>query len=150
LERALGLVGGAGAGRVVLVDYTSTSPAMARRPWQEWVRTYAGHDRSGDPLGDPGSCDITVEVAVDQLALVRPPDLMRSQADFLAAHGIDALVAEGRRRWEDLGVAGGLPAIEGRSRVGEAAALTDPAGLGGFTVLEWEVTQRNRISPTVT
>lgn len=138
LARALALVGRPPAGRVVLFDYTSTSRDMARRPWREWVRTYAGHGRSGDPLDDPGSCDVTVEVAVDQLALVRPADRVRSQAEFLVDHGIDLLVAEGRRRWEELGMGGGLAAIEGRSRVGEAAALTDPAGLGGFTVLEWE------------
>ena len=32
---------------------------------------------------------------------------------------------------------GDLQAVRARSRVTEAAALTDPAGLGGFAVLEW-------------
>ena len=32
-----------------------------------------------------------------------------------------------------------LEALRMRSRVNEAEALLDPAGLGGFTVLEWRV-----------
>jgi SAM-dependent MidA family methyltransferase len=127
----------AAGGRVAVLDYASTSRELARRPWREWVRTYAAHGRAGHPLVDPGSCDITVEVAVDQLATVRPPDRDRSQAEFLAAHAIDALVAEGAERWRTTGAAGGLGAIAGRSRVHEAEALTDPAGLGAFRVLEW-------------
>lgn len=134
LAAALDLAAG---GRVVAIDYAATTPELARRPWTEWVRTYAAHARGGHPLQAPGSVDITCEVAVDQLALVREPDLDRSQADFLAAHGIDDLVAAGRARWEAEGSAGGLAAIAGRSRVHEADALTDPAGLGAFRVLEW-------------
>lgn len=135
LDEALSLAGD--GGRVVAIDYASSTRALARRPWEEWVRTYAGHGRAGHPLDAPGSCDITVEVAVDQLATVAAPALDRSQAEFLAAHGLDALVAEGAARWRAEGVAGGLPAIAGRSRVHEAEALTDPAGLGAFRVLEW-------------
>lgn len=127
----------AAGGRVVVTDYASSSRELARRPWTEWLRTYAAHGRGGHPLVDPGRQDITVEVAVDQLATVRPPDRDRSQAEFLADHGIDALVAEGAARWRATGAAGGLDAVAGRSRVHEAEALTDPAGLGAFRVLEW-------------
>jgi len=127
----------ADGGRVVAIDYASTSSAMARRPWTDWVRTYAAHGRAGSPLDDPGSRDITCEVAVDQLALVRPPGADRTQADFLAAHGIAELVEAGRARWLAEGIGGGLPAIAGQSRVSEAAALLDPDGLGAFRVLEW-------------
>ncbi|QXC60193.1 SAM-dependent methyltransferase [Aquihabitans sp. G128] len=134
LDDALELAAG---GRVVVIDYAATTRELARRPWTEWVRTYAAHGRGADPLRDPGSCDITVEVAVDQLATVAEPDRDRDQATFLRAHGIDALVAEGAARWRELGAAGGLPAIAGRSRVHEADALTDPTGLGAFRVLEW-------------
>lgn len=127
----------ADGGRVVAIDYASTSSELATRPSTDWVRTYAGHGRAGDPLDAPGEADITCEVAIDQLALVRPPDLDRSQADFLAAHGIEALVAEGRSRW--IGRSGELDllAIAARSRVHEAEALLDPAGLGAFRALEW-------------
>ncbi len=137
LDGALELAGA--GGRVVVVDYASTTRRMAQRPWTEWVRTYAGHGRGTHPLADPGSCDITVEVAVDQLASVSPPDLDRDQAAFLAAHGIDELVAEGAAVWRERGAAGGLAAIAGRSRVHEAEALTEPTGLGAFRVLEWQV-----------
>ena len=134
LGAALDLTAG---GRVVVIDYAEATPALAQRPWTEWVRTYARHGRAGHPLDDPGAADITCEVAVDQLALVRAPDRDRTQADFLAAHGLEELVAEGRERWEVQGSAGGLAAIAGRSRVHEAEALTDPSGLGAFRVLEW-------------
>ncbi len=135
LDEALTLAGA--GGRVVVADYASTTRSMAGRPWDEWVRTYARHGRGGHPLRDPGACDITVEVAVDQLATVAMPDLDRSQAEFLVAHGIDALVAEGAARWRAEGIGGGLGALAGRSRVHEAEALTDPTGLGAFRVLEW-------------
>ena len=62
---------------------------------------------------------------------------LAEQADFLAAHGLDALVAAGAARWRAEGIGGGLEAIAGRSRVHEADALTDPTGLGAFRVLEW-------------
>ena len=75
----------------------------------------------------------------DQLSVVRPPGVHRSQAEFLAAHGIDELVAEGRRVWQERAHLGDLEAIRARSRVGEAEALTDPAGLGAFHVLEWPI-----------
>lgn len=131
----------AGPGRVVVLDYASTSRELAARPWTEWVRTYAAHGRAGHPLDDPGTCDITVEVAADQLASVQPPDLDTDQASFLRAHGIDQLAEAGARRWRQTGSAGGLAAIAGRSAVHEAAALCDPSGLGAFRVMEWTGTR---------
>lgn len=128
-----------GRGRVVVIDYGSTTAGLADRPWREWVRTYREHQRGRDPLTDVGDQDITVEVAFDQLAAVRPPAEDRSQADFLRAHGLDDLVAEGRRVWEERAHLGDLEALRGRSRVSEAEALTDPGGLGAFRVLEWVV-----------
>jgi hypothetical protein len=80
---------------------------------------------------------VTCEVDVAQLELLRAPDVNRSQAEFLADHGIDALVAEGRRVWQERAHIGDLTALRARSRVGEAEALTDPEGLGAFRVLEW-------------
>ena len=125
-------------GRVVAIDYArSTTAVFAQRPQREWLRTYADHGRATDPYADPGSADITCDIAVDQLGLVASPATVRTQAAFLRQHGIDELVAEGRARWDELGLSGGLAAIEARSRVSEAAALLDPDGLGGFTVVEW-------------
>lgn len=136
LKQALSLVD---RGRVVVIDYADTTPSMATRPPREWLRTYRSHGRGGDPLQDPGSQDITCEVAVDQLARVRQPDLNRAQADFLHDHGIDELTAGARTTWHERAHVGDLEALKARSRVGEAAALTDPTGLGAFRVLEWEL-----------
>jgi SAM-dependent MidA family methyltransferase len=126
-------------GRVVVVDYASTTAAMAGRPWTDWVRTYRGHGRGRLPLDDMGDQDVTCEVAVDQLEGVRRPAADRSQAEFLRAHRLDAIVDAARRDWGERAHVGDLAAVASRSRVGEAAALTDPHGLGGFRVLEWEV-----------
>jgi SAM-dependent MidA family methyltransferase len=127
------------SGRVVVIDYADVTPSMARRPWTEWVRTYRGHGRGGHPLLHLGSQDITCEVAADQLASVRAPAVDRTQADFLRSFGLDLLAEEARRSWYDRAAIGDLQALRSRSRVGEAAALADPAGLGAFRVLEWEV-----------
>ncbi|HUR18834.1 MAG TPA: SAM-dependent methyltransferase [Acidimicrobiales bacterium] len=136
LSQALSLVE---LGRVVVIDYGDTTPSLAARPPAEWLRTYRGHHRGGNPLEQPGSQDITCEVAVDQLARVRRPDLVRSQAEFLESHGIEELVVAARAVWQQRAHLGDMDALKARSRVGEAAALTDPAGLGSFRVLEWAV-----------
>jgi SAM-dependent MidA family methyltransferase len=125
-------------GRLVVIDYTRTTVDMAGRPWREWLRTYRDHERGGHYLADPGSQDITADVALDQLP--RPSHVGR-QADFLRAHGLDELVEEGRARWRAGASAPDLAALAGRSRVSEAEALVDPGGLGAFTVAEWEVGQ---------
>lgn len=135
LGQALALAAG---GRVVAIDYARTSAEMAAIPQGEWLRTYADHRRGTAVLVGPGDADITCDVAVDQLALTAEPAQQRSQAEFLHAHGIDDLVAQGQQIWADHGLAGGLAAIAGQSRGIEAQALVDPAGLGGFTVLEWD------------
>ncbi len=123
-------------GRVAVVDYASTTPELARRPWTEWVRTYRAHGPGAHPLEHLGEQDITCEVAVDQLP---SPDSIRSQADFLRAHGIDAVVDAARVAWQARAHIGDLEALKHRSRVNEGAALVDPDGLGAFRVLEWRV-----------
>lgn len=126
-------------GRVVLFDYWSTTPDLARRPPSEWLRTYRGGGRGGGALERPGSQDMTVEVCLDQLARVQAPALDRPQHDFLAAHGIRDLVEEARAAWSAAAVAPDLAALRHRSRIEEAAALVDPLGPGGFRALEWVV-----------
>ena len=127
------------AGRVVVFDYASDTATLAGRPWAEWVRTYRGHARGGHPLEHPGHQDVTCEVAVDQLGRIHRPDADRTQADWLAAHGVDELVDDARRTWHERAHLGDLTAMKARSRVGEADALSDPTGLGAFRVLEWSV-----------
>jgi SAM-dependent MidA family methyltransferase len=126
-------------GRVVVIDYASDTTAMSRRPWREWLRTFRGHERGEHPLRAPGTQDITCELALDQLARVREPDTVRTQAQFLRLHGLDELVEDGRRLWAERAHVGDLDAVRARSRVTEAEALTDPAGLGAFVVAEWVV-----------
>jgi hypothetical protein len=58
-----------------------------------------------------------------------------SQAEWLRSVGIDELVEEGRARWEAGAARGDHEALVGRSRATEAAALTDPGGLGAHRVL---------------
>lgn len=125
-------------GSVIVIDYcTALTAELVSRPWREWLRTYAGHERGVHYLKNPGDQDITVQVLVDQLAVVREPDAVRSQAQFLSRWGIDDLVEEGRKVWAENASAPDLRAIKMRSRVTESEALLDPDGLGSFTVLEW-------------
>ena len=124
-------------GRVLAIDYATTTADLAARPPGEWLRTYRAHARGGGPLDALGAQDVTCEVAVDQLALVRPPRSDMAQADWLRRWGVDDLVEEARAAWRAAAHAPDLAALAARSRVTEADALLDPAGLGAFRVLEW-------------
>lgn len=121
-------------GRLVCLDYADTTAALAARPWTDWMRAFAGHERVEHPFAEPGTRDVTVVVPWDQLPA---PDETLDQAAWLRRHGIDELVEEGRRHWAAHAAAPDLLAVRMRSRVSEAAALLDPGGLGGFTVGEW-------------
>lgn len=123
------------AGRVVAFDYAASTADLASRAPSEWLRTYRGHHRGSPPLTEVGSQDITCEVALDQLSALPTSD--SSQSDWLRAHGIDELVDEGKRLWQERSHLGDLTAVRARSRVTEAQALLDPSGLGAFRVLEW-------------
>jgi SAM-dependent MidA family methyltransferase len=125
-------------GAIFVFDYcTPLTAEVALMPWREWLRTYVGHEKGVHYLRNSGSQDITTQVLIDQLAQVREPDAVRSQAQFLQLWGIDELVEEGKRVWSENASAPNLAAIKMRSRVSEAEALCDVGGLGGFTVLEW-------------
>jgi SAM-dependent MidA family methyltransferase len=130
---------GVESGRVIVIDYAATTAELASRPSTAWLRTYREHGRGVGPLEHLGEQDVTNDVALDQLAMVREPDRVTTQAAFLAVHGIEGLVEEGRRVWEERAAVGDLEAVRARSRVGESEALLDPGGLGGFAVLEWLV-----------
>jgi SAM-dependent MidA family methyltransferase len=125
------------AGHVLVFDYADTTTSMARRGQASWMRTYSTHGRGLDPLEACGTQDLTVDVAIDQLAEVRPPSLDTTQVAFLVANGIDRLVEEGRRVWTERAHVGDLAAVRARSRVREAEALCDPAGLGAHRALGW-------------
>ncbi|MGZ6979885.1 MAG: SAM-dependent methyltransferase [Acidimicrobiia bacterium] len=125
-------------GVVLIVDYAVELDELVRRG--DWLRTYRAHGRGGGPLEHPGSQDITTDVLLPTLRR----DARRagftiaseaSQAEWLRTVGIDELVAEGRARWDAGAARGDLEALAGRSRITEAAALTDPDGLGAHSVL---------------
>lgn len=123
------------AGSVVAIDYGAARTALlAGRPWRDWLRTYRGNERGDHYLSAPGTQDITIDVPFDQLP---EPDAVRSQSQFLQRWGIDELVEEGKRVWAEQASRPGLEAMKMRSRVSEAEALLDPAGLGSFLVAEW-------------
>jgi SAM-dependent MidA family methyltransferase len=123
------------AGTVLAIDYCTARTAMlATTPWRDWLRTYRGHERGRHYLRDVGGQDITAQVCVDQLP---EPSAVRTQSHFLRRWGIDDLVDEGRKAWAAAAAAPTLATLRMRSRVREAESLLDPAGLGGFDVLEW-------------
>ncbi len=135
IHEACGLVR---AGSVLAIDYGTPLTAMlAGRAWRDWLRTYRGNERGDHYLVDPGTQDITIDVPIDQLP---EPDAVRAQAQFLQRWGIDDLVDEGRRVWTEQASRPGLEAMKMRSRISEAEALLDPAGLGSFLVAEWRIT----------
>ena len=130
-------------GEVVLVDYADDGAGLSARGQPGWLRTYRLHERGSEPLEAPGSQDITTDVPLEYLRAIAVRAGFTvvdetSQAEWLSSLGIDALVDAGRAVWRERAHVGDLAAISGRSRVGEAAALTDPAGLGAHRVITLE------------
>jgi SAM-dependent MidA family methyltransferase len=111
-------------GLAVAADYGHT--ADARPPFG----TLTGH-RAGRPVPPvpDGRCDLTAHVALDACAAATGAAL-RTQRDALRALGVG-----GAR--PPLALAASDPAayVRALARAGEAAELTDPAGLGAFTWL---------------
>jgi SAM-dependent MidA family methyltransferase len=131
-------------GELLVFDYGATTAELAARPQDEWLRTYRRHERGGPVLEDPGSKDITVEVALDQL----PGDpRRRRQHEWLRGHGIEAMVEAAKREWAARAGIGDLAAMRARSAPKEAEALCDPAGLGAFWVLQWRADAPGRAGP---
>jgi SAM-dependent MidA family methyltransferase len=135
LRRSAGVVR---HGYVALIDYVADVATMLERG-DRWLRTYAQHAPGRAALEAVGRQDITADVVREQLVrAARAVGLTlveeRTQADALRGLGLDALVEEGRRVWDDGRARGDLAALAGRSRVDEAAALTDPGGLGAHRV----------------
>ena len=127
------------AGAMIVIDYTRHDTAeFASRPRAEWMRTYHHHVRGINVLERAGHCDITVDVALDQLvAVVGPPQSLLSQAEALVTWGLDAVLETSDSKWVERSSDYDLHALRARSHRSEVAVLTDPVGLGGFTVLEW-------------
>lgn len=125
-------------GAMVIIDYAGSAEDLARRGG--WLRTYRDHTRGSNPLMHPGKTDITSDVVLEPLrdAIVAAGFRIESettQAEWLSELGIGDEVAAGEAAWSAGAARGDLEALIGRSRATEAAILTDPEGLGGFTVI---------------
>ncbi|MFT7599133.1 MAG: SAM-dependent MidA family methyltransferase [Acidimicrobiales bacterium] len=132
-QRWVESVRSAGAAHLLAFDYgASTTAELASRGG--WLRTYRQHERGDDPYDQPGERDITTDIAIDQLP---GPSGLETQAAFLRTWGIDELVEEGRRVWKKNAAAPNVAALRMRSRVTEAEALLDPAGLGSWLAVHW-------------
>lgn len=122
-------------GRLLVFDYgAATTAELAARPANEWLRTYRSHRRGHDFLVAPGSADITCEVAFDQLP---PGAMLTPQADWLAGAGIDDITETARNLWRRSRAKPTTEALAARTLLDEAAALTDPNGMGAFWAAEW-------------
>jgi SAM-dependent MidA family methyltransferase len=127
-------------GSLVVFDYVDDAAGIVARGADGWLRTYRAHERGGPPLDAPGEQDITADIVREQLAhaahaagFTVASDV--TQAEWLRDLGIEELAESGRRTWEARAHVGDLDAIAARSRVVEAAALTDPNGLGAHRVV---------------
>jgi NADH dehydrogenase [ubiquinone] 1 alpha subcomplex assembly factor 7 len=127
-------------GYVVLLDtMDSTAGTLARGP-ESWLRTYRAQSAGGPPLVDPGSRDLVADVVVEQLRHAAADAgftvlTETTQSEWLDALGLAAMVDEGRRLWDERAAVGDLAALEARSAATQAAALTDPNGLGAHRVM---------------
>ena len=134
------------AGWIVAFDYgADTRTLSARTSAPEgavselgWLRTHRNHSGAVSWLAEPGSCDISADIALDQIQADYRAEVC-TQAEFLRAHGIEELVAEGRATWQGRAGVGDLEALRSRSRTSEAEALLDPDGMGAFNAIVWSV-----------
>ena len=125
-------------GRVLVFDYCSESTSeIAITPWREWLRTYKSHEQGMHYLLEPGSQDITTQVMVDQLMVAVPELALSKQSDWLQHWGIQDLVDEGARYWEQHKSSPDRYAMKMRSRQLEAASLLGEKGFGKFSSMEW-------------
>jgi SAM-dependent MidA family methyltransferase len=125
-------------GVVAVVDYAAPVEDLATRGQDGWLRTYRAQRPGGSPLDDPGSRDITADVPLEGLRRAATAAGLSvlsetTQAEWLRSLGVDELVEEARAAWHGR-AATDLAAVAARSRVHEADALLDPAGLGAHRV----------------
>jgi len=132
-------------GRVLVFDYCSESTSeIAVTPWRKWLRTYKNHERGLHYLLEPGTQDITTQVMIDQLMMEVPALSVTQQSEWLHTWGIDELVDEGSRYWEENKSAPDVTALKMRSREIEAKVLTESNELGSFSVIEVSNNQKRQ------
>ena len=134
-----GWAGRLAAGSLVVVDYGSAGESTDVRG-AGTLRTHRRHRPGPRPLDSPGEVDITVDVNFTALAdAARAHGLeceTLTQRAFLTRHGLPDRLAARREEELELARTGDyLGRLRARSFLTGAAALLDPAGLGGFHVL---------------
>ena len=128
-------------GRLILVDYADHrgvdgGARAARVAAHLPASTTAAAARSSSP----GSQDITCDVPVEHLVHAAGAQPVsgswrhRRSASGCRRSGSTSSSTDARRRWDERAAVGDLEALAARSWISEAAALTDPAGLGGHAV----------------
>ncbi|MBM3694750.1 MAG: hypothetical protein FJW79_02290 [Actinobacteria bacterium] len=134
------MLGRVEAGAVVVVDYGDTGPGLASRRAEGTLRTYRGHHLGPDPLLEPGSTDITLDVDFGALEAVARQEgaavEVTPQAEFLERWGLRESLA--RLRAEELALAregDPMERLRVRSLITGGEALLHPRGLGDFRVL---------------
>ena len=125
-------------GVIAIVDYAAPVEELASRGQAGWLRTYRAQQRGSSPLENPGSQDITGDVPLEALHRAAAAAGLSvisetTQAEWLRSLGVNGLVEEARAVWHGR-TANDLTALAARSRVQEADALLDPAGLGAHRV----------------
>ena len=126
-----------GRGRVIVVDYArATTTEMALLPW----RALAAHlppPRARRRLPRRARASRTSPPTSPSTSSRSPTSSARRPSSSSASASTSSSRRGGRRGGRRRR-APTSAAMAMRSRVSEAEALLDPAGLGGFTVIEWE------------
>ena len=128
-------------GRVVVVDYADTTPSMAA-PAVDRLAAHlpgatAGAATRSTDLGTPGHHRAR-SPSTSSPPSARPTRPQPGRVPR-APTASTSWSTRPQAAWQERAAIGDLEALQARSRVTEAAALTDPAGLGAFTVLEWRL-----------
>ncbi len=135
-----GALGRLGSGMILVIDYGDTSDGLAARRAEGTVRTYRRHHLGPDPLAEPGSTDVTMDVDFAALASVAleagaAAEVWR-QDEYLAHWGLLEEI-ERLRDEEHTAAASGatMERLRLRDRLTGAETLVHPRGLGDFRVL---------------
>jgi SAM-dependent MidA family methyltransferase len=134
------LVGMLEAGSVLAFDYGETGEGLTHRRAEGTLRTYRGHHLGPDPLLEPGSTDVTMDVDVAALAGAAADAGARvevvPQAGFLERWGLGERIAALRERELALARQGAaFERLRARSDRTGAETLLHPRGLGDFRVV---------------
>jgi len=127
-------------GALVLIDYGDLTHHLEGRREHGTVRTYRGHHLGPDPLTEPGSTDVTMDVSFTALlaaaeAAGATTEFLR-QDDFLEQWGLGDRLRELKEA--ELSAAREGRVMEQlilRSQITEGETLIHPRGLGDFRVL---------------